>query len=135
MYESVEDICDQIIELDKCIRFAGFATKAGKIIACKYRKDLIPLLTSDETQLSFIDSALMMRIREAREPKLGKVICSIVLYEKVTHGTILVNSEDYPILMVSFDMTNKRIDHESLILHGILPLLSRYFETKSKNQA
>jgi hypothetical protein len=126
MHGSIEDICEQIIELDKCVRFAGFATNAGEIIACKYRKDVIPLLTLDETQLSFIDSALMMRIREASEPKLGKVICSIVLYEKVTYATILVNSEDYPILMTSFDNKNKRTDHESLILDGILPLLSQY---------
>jgi hypothetical protein len=127
MDRSIEDICDQIIEVDRCVRFAGFATKTGKLIACKYRKDLIPLLTLDETQLSFIDSALMMRIREAREPKLGKVICSIVLYEKVTHATILLNREDYPILMISFDNSNKRTHHESLILDGILPLVSRYF--------
>jgi hypothetical protein len=125
MHSSIEDICERIIELDKCIRFAGFATNAGKIIACKYRKDVIPLLTLDETQLSFIDSALMMKIREAREPKLGKVICSIVLYEKATYATILVNSEEYPILNTSFDR-NKRTDLESLILHGILPLLSHY---------
>jgi len=126
MHSSIEDICEQIIGLDKCIRFAGFANNSGKIIACKYRKEVIPLLTLDETQLSFIDSAIMMRIREAREPKLGKVICSIVLYEKVTYATILVNSEDYPILMTSFDNKNKRTDHESLILDGILPLLSQY---------
>jgi hypothetical protein len=125
MHGWIEDICEQIIELDKSIRFAGFTTDAGEIIGCKYRKDVIPLLTLDETQLSFIDSALMMRIRGAREPKLGKVICSIVLYEKVTYATILVDSEDYPILMTSFD--KKRTDHESLILHGILPLLSHYF--------
>ncbi len=97
MHGSIEDICEQTIELDKCMRFAGFATKGGKIIACKCRKDVIPLLTLDETQLSFIDSALMMRIREAKEPKLGKVLCFIVLYEKVTYATILVNSEHYPI--------------------------------------
>ena len=126
MHSSIEDICEQIIELDKCIRFVGFATNAGKIIACKYRKEVIPLLTLDETQLSFIDSALMMRIREARKPKLGKVICSIVLYEKVTYATVLVNSEDYPILMTSFDNKNKRTDYVSLILDGILPLLSQY---------
>ena len=124
MHSSIEDLCEQIIELDKCIRFVGFATNAGNIIAYKYRKEVIPLLTLDETQLSFIDSALMMRIREAREPKLGKVICSIVLYEKVTYATILVNSEDYPILMVSFD--NKNPGPQSLILHEILPLLSRH---------
>ena len=126
MHSSIEDICEQVIELDKCIRFVGFATNAGNIIAYKYRKEVIPLLTLDETQLSFIDSALMMRIREAREPKLGKVICSIVLFEKVTYATILVNSEDYPILMTSFNNKIKRTDHESLILDGILPLLSQY---------
>jgi len=84
MHHSIEDICGQVIGFDNSVRSAGFATNAGKIIACilsKYRKEVIPLLTLDETQLSFIDSALMMRIREAREPKLGKVICSIVLYE------------------------------------------------------
>jgi len=124
MQSLIEDICQQIIELDKCIRFAGFAAKNGNIVASKYRKDVIPLLTLDEAQLSFIDSALMMRIREARELKLGKVICSIVLYEKVTYATILVNSEDYPILMVSFD--NENPGPQSLILHEILPLLSHH---------
>ncbi len=127
MHSSIEEICDQIIGLDGSIRFAGFATGAGKIIAYKYRKEAIPLLTSDETQLSVLDTALKIRIRKDMEPKLGKPICSIALYEKVTRATILVNSEDYPILMISFDRTNKRTDHESLILHGILPLLSHYF--------
>jgi len=127
MHRSLEDICQQVIEFDSCIRFAGFATQAGKIIAYKYRKEANPLLTSDETQLSVLDTALMMRIRKDLEPKLGKTICAITLYEKVTRGTILLNNEDYPILTISFDNTNKRTDHESLILHGILPLLSHYF--------
>ena len=126
MQSSREDICGQIIELDKCIRFAGFATKNGNIVVSKYRKDVIPLLTLDEAQLSFIDSALMMRIREATEPKLGKVICSIVLYEKVTHATILLDSKDYPLLMISFDNSNEETNHESLILDETLPLLSRH---------
>jgi hypothetical protein len=127
MYRSIEDICDQVIEFDNSIRFAGFATEAGKLIAYKYRKEAIPLLTSDETQLSVLDTALKIRIRKDLEPKLGKAICSITIYEKVTRATILLNSEEYPILMISFDMTNKRTDHESLILYGILPLLSHYF--------
>ena len=64
MLSSIEDICDQVIELDKCIRFVGFATNAGKIIAYKYRKEVIPLLTLDEIWLSFTDSALMMELDE-----------------------------------------------------------------------
>ncbi len=116
-----------VIELDNSIRFAGFATNAGKIIAYKYKKEVDPLLTSNETQLSFIDSALRMRIRKDTEPKLGKAMYSITVYEKVTRATILLDSEDYPILMISFDNSNKRTDHESLILDGILPLVSHYF--------
>jgi len=112
---------------DNCIRFAGFATKTGKLIAYKYRKGSIPLLTSDQRELSVLDTALRMKIRKDLEPELGKVICSITLYEKVTRATIQLNSEDYPIFMVSFDKTNKSTDHESLILHGILPLLAHYF--------
>ena len=132
MYSSIEAICDQIIVLDSSIRFAGFATDAGKVIAYKYRKKIAPLLTSTETQLSFIDSALMMRIRKDMEPKLGKVICSIVLYEKVIHATILLNREDYPILMISFENSIKGTNHESLILDAILPLVYRYF-TRTEN--
>ena len=127
MYSSIEEICDQIIGLDSSIRFAGFATDAGKIIAYKYRKKVDPLLTSNETQLSFIDSALMVRIRKDTEQKLGKAICSITLYEKVTRATILLDSKDYPILMISFDNSIKGTNHESLILNGIIPLLSNYF--------
>jgi hypothetical protein len=127
MYSSREEICDQIIGLDTSIRFVGFATDAGKIIAYKYRKKVDPLLTSNETQLSFIDSALRMRIRKDTEQRLGKAICSITLYEKVTRATILLDSKDYPILMISFDNSIKGTDHESLILNGIIPLLSNYF--------
>jgi len=122
-----EDICEQVIEFDKCIRFVGFATNVGKIIAYKYRKEVNPLSTSDETELSVLDTALKMRIRKDMEPKLGKAICAITIYEKVTRATILLNNENYPVLMISFDNTKKKTDRESLILHGILPLLSHYF--------
>ena len=81
MHRSLEDICDQVIEFDNSIRFAG------KLIAYKYRKEAIPLLTSDETQTSVLDTTLKMRIRKDLEPKLGKAICSITLYEKVTRPT------------------------------------------------
>jgi len=127
MDPSIEHICGQVIELDNCIRFAGFASETGKLIAYKYRTEANPLLTSDETQLSVLDTALKMKIRKDTESKLGKALCAITLYEKVTRATIFLNNKEYPILMVSFDKANKRTDHESLILRGILPLVSQYF--------
>ena len=121
------DICNQILELDSSIRFAGFANNMGKISAARYRNKLDPLLTVDESELSFIDSALRMRTRRDMEPKLGRAIYSITLYEKVKRATISFDNEDYPILMISFDNSNKRSDHESLILDRILPLVSHHF--------
>ena len=123
----LQEVCDKVIELDSSIRFAGFANNAGKIIAYKYRKGLDPLLGSNESELSFIDSALRMRTRRDMEPKLGRAIYSITLYEKVKRATISFDNEDYPILMISIDNSNKRSDHESLILDRILPLVSHHF--------
>jgi hypothetical protein len=123
----LQEVCDKVIELDNSIRFAGFANNAGKLIAYKYRKGLDPLLRSNESELSFIDSALRMRTRKDMEPKLGRAIYSITLYEKVKRATISFDNEDYAILMISFDNSNKRSDHESLILDRILPLVSHHF--------
>jgi hypothetical protein len=123
----LQEVCDKVIELDNSIRFVGFANNAGRIIAHKYRKGLDPLLRSNESELSFIDSALRMRTRRDMEPKLGRAIYSITLYEKVKRATISFDNEDYPILMISFDNINKRSDHESLILDRILPLVSHHF--------
>ena len=129
----LQDVCDQVIELDNSIRFAGFANNTGKLIASKYRKGLEPLLRSNESELSFLDSALRMRTRKDMEPKLGKVIYSFTIYEKVKRATILPDSEEDPILMVSLDNNNNKggIDYESLILESILALVSYYLKSFS----
>jgi hypothetical protein len=120
----LRDICNQILELDNSIRFAGFVNNMGKIIAARYRNKLDPLLTVDESDLSFIESVLRMSTRIDMRSKLGKPIYSSTLYEKVKRATILLDNKDYPILMVSFDNDNFGIDHESIIMNGILPLVS-----------
>ena len=117
------DICNRILELDNSIRFAGFANKMGKIIAARYRNKLDPLLTVDESELSFIESVLRMSTREDTRLKLGNPIYSCTLYEKVKQATILLDNKDYPILMVSFDNDNFGTDHGSIIMNGILPLV------------
>ena len=34
----LEDICNEILEIDNCIRFAGFANNMGKIIAASIQR-------------------------------------------------------------------------------------------------
>jgi hypothetical protein len=133
------DICSQILEIDESIRFAGFANNMSTIIAAQYREALSvekkkeqSLLTKDELELSVIESVLRMVTRKDMMPKLGKPIYSFTLYEKVKRVTILLENSNNidcpPILMVSFDNNNEAGTYqESIILNGILPLVSYYF--------
>ncbi|MGA8080228.1 MAG: hypothetical protein WB988_00060 [Candidatus Nitrosopolaris sp.] len=89
------------------------------------------LLTKDELEISAIESVLRMVTRKDMISKLGKPIYSFTLYEKVKRATILLqnsNNSDYPpILMLSFDNNNEAETYqESIILNGILPLVSYY---------
>jgi hypothetical protein len=136
----LDHICNQILEIDKCIRFAGFANNMGTIIAAQHRDVLISgekkkehsLLTKNELDLSVIESVLRMATRKDMMSKLGKPIYSFTLYEKVKRATVLLensnNSDCPPILMVSFDNNNEvGTFQEYIILDGILPLVSYYF--------
>ena len=121
----VDNLCDQILKMDDSIRFAGIANKMGKTIKVAYRKGSDHLLTPDESDLSMIESVLRMTTRGDLEPKLGKPIYSFTLYEKVKRATISLANEEFPVLMVSFDI---EADHESLIKNKLMPLLKRWIK-------
>ena len=92
-----------------------------------------PLLTKDELELSAIESVLRMVTRKELISKLGKPIYSFTIYEKVKRATILLensNNGDCPsILMVSFDNNEGAGTYQdSIIMKGILPLVSYYLE-------
>ena len=122
MYEE-EKICGEIVELDGCIRFAGIANNMGKLLAAKFRPGLQALLTHEEIEDNIIKAVLRMKTREDYEQKLGKIIYTFALYDKVKRASIALYEENYSLLMVSFDVA---ADHESIILHKILPRLKDY---------
>ena len=78
-----EEFCHLILDLDESIRFVGIATLSGAILATKYRANLIPLLTKEETASSIKDSVWRMESRRDVEQKLGKTLYVIATYEKV----------------------------------------------------
>ncbi|MGC2570620.1 MAG: hypothetical protein WA364_03840 [Candidatus Nitrosopolaris sp.] len=131
----LHDICNQILEIDKSVRFAAFVNNMGTIIAAQHRERLSvekekeqSLLTKDELELSAIESVLRMVTSKDMMSKFGKPLYSFTSYEKVKRATILLenskNSDCPHILMVSFD--NKvEAYQETIILNGILPLVSR----------
>jgi hypothetical protein len=121
-------ICKQILQADKSIRFVGVANKFGTIITSEYRKGLVPLLTESQLELSTIESAIRMTTRiweKDVESKLGRPIYSCTIYEKIKRVTLLLDSEDHPILIVSLDREEggASVIQESMALNKILSIV------------
>ncbi|MFL6432859.1 MAG: hypothetical protein ACJ71O_03875, partial [Nitrososphaeraceae archaeon] len=117
----LNELCKRIILLDKSIRFAGVADMKGNMVAEAYREGLVPLLTKQETELSALQAIVKMATRRAlEEKKLGKIIYAFALYEKLKRATIPLMNENDCFLLISFEL---QADHESIILHKILPFV------------
>jgi hypothetical protein len=117
---NAKEICNQVLQLDKSIRFAGIANNMGTLIAYKLREGLVPLLNEGEIQNSIMKTVLRMKTREDYESKLGHVIYTFALYKTVKRATIPLDHPDLAVLMVSFDMA---ADQDSIIMDKILPVL------------
>lgn len=123
---TVDEFCRGILDIDKKIRFAGVASNHGRLIGYAYRKDLRPLLTKEESEISVVQSFIRMDSRVKLEHKLGKTVYAYALYDKVKRVTIPVRSEGKitHIFMVSFDLD---CDHEKIVIQKILPGLAGLF--------
>ena len=120
--EDLRRLCNQIQESDSSLRFVGIPNKMGRQIVSSHRHDLALLLTPQEIEMFAIESVLRMNTRKDFESKLGKPIYSFTLYEKVKRATITLESKEYPIVMVSFDI---QADHDYIIMDKILPIIRK----------
>jgi hypothetical protein len=113
-----------MLRIDRGIRFVGVADSEGMLIGYAYRKDIVPLLTPKETEISVLQSFIRMGTRATLEQKLGDTVYSFTMYRKVKRATIPIrnSSKITHIFMVSFDV---EVDHEPIILNGILPELEK----------
>src|ERR687892_1019705 len=118
-----EKICNEILELDRSIRFTGIANKMGKLVAAKFNRDVKALLTREEIEANIIKAVLRMKTREDYEAKLGRAIYTFALYERVKRASIALNKGDYSLLMVSFEVA---AEHEPILLHKILPRIKEH---------
>jgi hypothetical protein len=124
-YAYAKEICNQVLQFDKSIRFAGIANNMGTLIAYKIQEGLVPLLNEEELENSIMKAVLRMKTREDYESKLGDVIYTFALYKRVKRATIPLDDGHHPhlaVLGVSFDMA---ADHDSIIMDKILPILKQ----------
>ena len=118
-----EEFYQLILGVDESIRFVGIATLTGAILAMKYRANLTPLLTQEETASSTKYSVWRVESRRVLEEKLGKTLYVIATYEKVKRATIPMGQEGQSILIISFDIES---DADSIIRNKILTIIKPY---------
>jgi hypothetical protein len=118
-----EEFCQLILGTDESIRFVGIASLNGAILALKYRANLTPLLTQEETTSSIKYSVWRMESRRILEEKLGKTLYVVATYEKLKRATIPVGQDGQSILIISFDIES---DVESIIRNKILKIIKPY---------
>jgi hypothetical protein len=123
-YAYAKEMCKQVLQLDKSIRFAGIANNMGTLVAYKLRKGIVPMLNEEELQNSIMKTVLRMKTREDYESKLGDVIYTFALYKRVKRASIPLDGHhpDFAVLAISFDMA---ADQDSIIMDKILPVLKQ----------
>src|SRR5918996_2969167 len=121
-YAYAKEICNQVLQLDKSIRFAGIANNMGTLIAYKLRKGIVPMLNEEELQNNIMKTVLRMKTREDYESKLGDVIYTFALYKRVKRASIPLDHPDLAVLTLSFDMA---ADQDTIIMDKILPVLKQ----------
>lgn len=117
----------QVLALDKSIRFAGFADLKGTIIRYRYREDIKPLLSPEETERSMLQAVLRSGMRSTLEDKLGECLYVLGMYEKVKRITIplrppVLAKGNSGILMISLDLAS---DHDGILAGKVLPFLEK----------
>jgi hypothetical protein len=131
--ENLNNMCEEIQQLDKSIRFVGIANNLGSLVATAYRKELIPLMDKQETSHYAIQAVLRAATREDFESKIGRLVYSIGKYERLIRATVPIKlssskedeSKSY-YLLLSFDLNfNLNFNIMDVIENKIMPFIEK----------
>jgi hypothetical protein len=117
-----ESFCKGVLDKDHFIRFAAISNHLGHLVASAYRKDLVPLMTPEETARYSVQAAIRAATREAFETKIGELRFSISRYAMLVRATVPIKSsgKNKFLLLLSFDVD---AEADSIINKKIFPYI------------
>jgi len=124
-------LCNEIINLNKSIRFVGVINNMGTLLVSLYREELVPLLTREETENYAMQAVLRAATREDFVSELGKLKHSIATYDKLIRATIPVIIEENLqtqtkfYLLLAFDID---VNVNYIIENELLPYIDKNLE-------
>ena len=94
-------LLDNIMKLDKTIRFSVICDMYGNIVITRHREGLENFLTDQETKDALLYAVEAWRIRHKHEDKIGKGKFAFVEYEKIKRISIPLSNER--LLVITID--------------------------------
>ena len=126
------ELCQEVMEKDKAIRFVGIATPDGEILVTSYREGLTPLLTVEESGLFMMQSLIKVNMENTLGSKLGRTIFTFTEYLNVDTATFVIYNqrtlEQKAVVMISFD---KSADAHSIIERKIKPWITKVNDSRN----
>ena len=102
-------LCQDIIKMDKTIRFVGILCKCGRLKAYDRKKGITPQLTVPETKLVHREALLKAKMNKVFDVKLGKTNWSVESRYNVKWITIY---HDKDLILVSTEILS---NHDSIV--------------------
>lgn len=117
------DMCDEILRLDRTIRYVGLADHLGSLVATSYRPGLVPLATKEETE-AYTRQAIQRMGAVQGGTKVGRLEYIVGRFENLVRATIPVVSSrhDKFYLMLSIDLGS---DPVKMIEDRVLPQIEK----------
>jgi hypothetical protein len=111
-------LCNEILDLDPKIRYAGVCDDTGETKFGGQREGVENLLSSEETKRSNLQALARWALRNTLSPRVGKGRYAMAEYEKVKRITIPLDDNSHLLLVT----TEVNADH-SRIIQQILKLV------------
>lgn len=102
-------LCQDIIKMDKTIRFVGILCKCGRLKAYDRKKGITPQLTVPDTKLVHREALLKAKMNKVFDAKLGKTNWSVESRYNVKWITVY---HDKDLILVSTEILS---NHDSIV--------------------
>lgn len=102
-------LCQDIIKMDKTIRFVGILCKCGRLKAYDRKKGITPQLTVPDTKLVHREALLKAKMNKVFDVKLGKTNWSVESRYNVKWITVY---HDKDLILVSTEILS---NHDSIV--------------------
>ena len=91
--ETLEHICDMILDLDPNIRFAGIINNKGRLLTGHKKKGILTSTTTQDQEMLLMETALGIRMRKEHDSHLGSVNFTISYGEKIVSMNFPLDDE------------------------------------------